>query len=104
MIYEGEILCPVCGGDLKLYDHVMRIIRMKKGRKDYVYLRRMKCQNCGRIHRELPRHLLPYIQYDKTIVAGVLNGWITPDELEYEDYPCEMTMLRWITRDRESDH
>lgn len=101
MIYEGEIKCPICGGDLKLYDHVMRGIKMKKGLKNYIYVRRMKCRECGRIHRELPRHILPYIQYDKRIVPGVLNGSITPDELDYEDYPCEMTMLRWIRRNRE---
>lgn len=100
MIYEGEVLCPVCGGNLKLYDHVMRIIREKKGEKDHIYIRRMKCVDCGKIHRELPRYALPYIQYDKDIVMGVLTGQITSDDLDYEDYPCEMTMIRWILRDR----
>lgn len=102
MIYEGEIVCPVCGGPLKLYDHVMRVVRMKKGEKEYIYIRRMRCQQCGRIHRELPEYLLPYIQYDKVIVIGVINGWITSDDLDYEDYPCEMTMIRWLTRNMES--
>lgn len=86
MIYEGEVSCPVCGGNLKLYDHVMRIIREKKGEKDHIYIRRMKCVDCGKIHRELPRYVLPYIQYDKDIVMGVLTGQITSDDLDYEDY------------------
>lgn len=85
MIYEGEVSCPVCGGNLKLYDHVMRIIREKKGEKDHIYIRRMKCVDCGKIHRELPRYVLPYIQYDKDIVMGVLTGQITSDDLDYED-------------------
>ena len=101
MIYEGEITCPACGGILKPYDHVMRIMRVKKGAKNYIYIRRMRCMECGKLHRELPRHILPYIQYDKDIVIGVLSGQITPDDLEYEDYPCEMTMARWISRDRD---
>ncbi len=101
MIYEGELHCPNCSGGLRLYDHVMRIVKTKKGVKNYIYIRRMKCQKCGKIHRELPPHVLPYIQYDKDIVMGVLSGQITPDDLDYEDYPCEMTMVRWILRDRD---
>lgn len=101
MIYEGELYCPNCHGELRLYDHVIRMVKTKKGIKNYIYIRRMKCQNCGKIHRELPPHVLPYIQYDKDIVMGVLSGQITPDDLDYEDYPCEMTMVRWILRDRD---
>lgn len=79
----------------------MRIVKTKKGVKNYIYIRRMKCQKCGKIHRELPQHVLPYIQYDKDIVMGVLSGQITSDDLDYEDYPCEMTMIRWILRERD---
>lgn len=101
MVYEGEIACPVCGGSLHLYDHVMRTIRTKRGIKNHIYIRRVKCSECGKIHRELPTHVLPYIQYDKDIVMGVLSGQINSDDLDYEDYPCEMTMIRWISRDRD---
>lgn len=100
MIYEGEITCPICGGELKLYDHVMRCVKIEKGLKNYVYIRRMKCKTCGRIHRELPSYMLPYIQYNKNIVSGVLSGKIKPDDLDYEDYPCETTMMRWIKRNK----
>lgn len=59
MVYEGEVCCPVCGGILKPYDHVMRGIRMEAGTKEHMYIRRLKCRQCGRIHRELPGRLLP---------------------------------------------
>lgn len=100
MVYEGELFCPVCGGTLKLYDHVMRTIKIQKGVKTYIYIRRLRCTKCGRVHRELPEHIIPHIHYDKAIVNGVLNGLISPDDLEYEDYPCEMTMIRWKERDK----
>lgn len=29
MIYEGELHCPNCSGWLRLYDHVMRIVKTK---------------------------------------------------------------------------
>ena len=102
MVYEGEVCCPVCGGILKPYDHVMRGIRMEAGTKEHMYIRRLKCRQCGRIHRELPGRLLPYIQYDRSIVMGVINGLITTDDLNYEDYPCEMTMVRWLMRSKGS--
>ena len=70
MVYEGELFCPVCGGTLKLYDHVMRMIKIQKGVKTYIYIRRLRCTKCGRVHRELPEHIIPHIHYDKAIVMG----------------------------------
>lgn len=58
MIYEGEVICPVCGGNLKLYDHVMRIIREKKGEKDHIY------------HQSLTRAKTAYKSNKKKIDAG----------------------------------
>ena len=49
MVYEGELFCPVCGGTLKLYDHVMRMIKIQKGVKTYIYIRRLKCTKCARV-------------------------------------------------------
>lgn len=51
---------------------------------------------CNSIHREIPPEILPFKQYEKEIVEGVIEGLITSDTLGFEDYPCEMTMKRWI--------
>ena len=72
MVYEGELFCPVCGGTLKLYDHVMRMIKIQKGVKTYIYIRRLRCTKCGRVHRELPEHIIPHIHYDKAIVNKIV--------------------------------
>ncbi len=58
-------------------------------------VRRLRCKICGELHRELPNFLVPYKQYEMDIIRGVLNGDITCDSIGYEDYPCEMTMIRW---------
>lgn len=34
-------------------------------------------------------------QYEADIIIGVLEGLITCGTLGFEDYPCEMTMIRW---------
>lgn len=36
-----------------------------------------------------------YKQYESEIIAGVIEGLITCETFGYEDYPCEMTMIRW---------
>ncbi|MEG1523888.1 MAG: DUF6431 domain-containing protein [Clostridia bacterium] len=91
-------VCPNCGGSLKYYDKVQRIIRTENRGSNRVVLRRLRCSKCGSIHRELPKSIFPYKQYEAEIILGVLSGSITAGTLGYEDYPCEMTMIRWRTQ------
>ena len=95
MISNNESICPKCGGQLKYYDSVKRVVRTKRGRKNKVDIRRFRCSNCGSMHRELPDFIFPYKQYEADIIIGVLEGLITCETLGFEDYPCEMTMIRW---------
>lgn len=70
-------------------------MRTKNGETSYVHVPRYQCCRCNKIHRQLPESLLPYKQYEKEVVKGVIEGIITSETLGYEDYPCEMTMIRW---------
>lgn len=97
MKYIG--VCSKCGRETRYYDMVKRIVRSNKGIKK-VKVPRYICLNCGEIHRLLPECIFPYKQYDVEIIKGVLEGFITCETYGYEDYPCEMTMIRWKnTRD-----
>lgn len=96
MIINNVRECPGCGGALKHYDNVTRIIRTKGGVRRKIKIRRLKCINCRKLHRELPDFIFPYKQYEAEIIKGVLAGYITPETTGFEDYPCEMTMLRWL--------
>ena len=87
--------CPECGGELRHYDSVSRIVRTKGGQRSSIKIRRSQCVVCKRIHRELPDSIFPYKQYEKEIIRGVIEGFITTETIGYEDYPCEMTMARW---------
>lgn len=95
MISNNESICPKCGGQLKYYDKVKRIVRTKYGRKNKIDVKRFRCCKCDAIHRELPESVIPYKQYEADIIFGVLEGLITCGTLGFEDYPCEMTMIRW---------
>lgn len=98
MVKEEILKCPECNNQLKYYDSVWRIIRSKNGNSSWIKVKRYRCVCCGKIHRKIPRFIFPYKQYESEIILGVIEGLITPETLGYEDYPCEATMLRWITR------
>lgn len=95
MIQPNDQICPKCGGTLKYYDRVKRMVRTKRGTAYWITLRRFRCTKCLSVHRELTTYIIPYKQYEKEIVKGVLQGCITPCTFEYEDYPSEVTMKRW---------
>jgi len=96
MIREVDSTCPNCGGDLKYYDNVQRIVRTKGRKTKRLKIRRLRCYSCGSLHRELPDSIFPYKQYEAEVINGVLEGFITADTIGYEDYPSEMTMFRWL--------
>lgn len=96
MVDFGDTVCPICGGELRYYDKVQRILRTKYRRTEWLDIRRMKCKVCGKLHRELPDNIYIYKQYEADIIDGVIEGLITSDTLGFEDYPCERTMLNWI--------
>lgn len=87
--------CKYCGGHLKHRDYVKRVIKTKGGDKKFIKVERMICCDCGRLCRILPDNLSPYKHYDKDIIEGVREGFITPDTLGYENFPSEQTMELW---------
>lgn len=98
MTINNVSTCPDCGGYLKYYDKVKRIMRMKGGGKRWIRVKRFRCIVCRKIHRSLPDFILPYKHYEAEIVKGVVNGFITSETLGFEDYPCEMTIKRWTRK------
>lgn len=95
MISINVTICPECGGKLKHYDTVKRLVRGEGGSKKFVNVERYKCTSCCATHRALPDYIFPYKHYDSRIIDGVRKGKITPDILGFEDYPCAETMRRW---------
>ena len=89
-------MCPSCGGELCYRDCRKRILRREGGEKNGLQIRRFRCSKCHHYHNELPDCILPYKHYEAEVISGVLEGIVTPDDAESEDYPSIMTMLRWI--------
>lgn len=77
MITNDVSTCPKCGGDLKYYDRVTRIVRTK-GRKTWkIPMRRLQCTRCGSVHRELPELIFPYNITDKDEISKIRRAAIS---------------------------
>ena len=87
--------CPCCGGRLVYRDTCKRVMLYEGHERHICIIRRLKCTRCGALHRELPDILAPHKHYASKVISGVLDGIITPEDADSEDYPCEATMHRW---------
>lgn len=87
--------CPICGKVLSYRDTCERVMLLEGRERRIYFIRRLKCQNCGKIHRELPDCLVPYKQYAAEVISGVLDGIVTPEDEDSVEYPSEVTMKRW---------
>lgn len=90
--------CQKCGGMLKHRDYVNRIVKSKGGERKTIKIERMICSKCGKLSRILPSYLSPFKHYEKDVIEGVREGFITPDTSGYEDFPSEITMKRWLKK------
>ena len=88
--------CPCCGGQLRYRDSRLRIRKHEGGDQDHLSIRRFRCTACERYHNELPDVLLPYKHYEAEIISGVIDGIVSPDDQDSEDYPSVSTMLYWL--------
>ncbi len=95
---EESSSCVVCGGEIKYYDSISRIVRRKGGEIEWIKVKRFRCTRCDAVRRDLPEFIFPYKQYDAEIIRGVIEGFITPETIGFEDYPCEATMCRWMSQ------
>lgn len=98
MTINNISICSACGGILKYYDSVKRLVRGVGGNKRWVKVKRFRCVECHEIHRVLPDFIFPYKHYESSIIKGVIDGLISCESLDYEDYPCEMTIKRWTRK------
>lgn len=94
---KEECICPCCGGRLKYRDYRLRVHKTAGGKKEWYLIRRLKCTNekCKRLHNELPDCMFPYKHYDAGLIEDVVDGVVSEDDMETEDYPCIGTLKHW---------
>ena len=88
-------VCTKCKmGILKYRDQCPRLCRELGGEQDIYMIPRVKCTNCGVLHRVLPDFIQANKQYSVASVRAVIDGVITIEDAL--DRPCEMTIMRWL--------
>ncbi|WP_099203716.1 DUF6431 domain-containing protein [Scatolibacter rhodanostii] len=81
--------CSVCGGILYVRDSKPRKVINQAGITKIYRLRRLKCQNCGYLHTEIPGSIVPYKHYAAEVIEAEI--W-----QEREDCPADNnTSWRW---------
>jgi len=69
-----QIVSPCCGERLKVIGSRRRKCLNSDGVPMVLVVRRLRCQQCGRIHHELPDFLVPYKRYVSSCVEAVISN------------------------------
>lgn len=65
--------CPCCGGPLKVIGSRQRKVIQSSGEYLILVVRRLRCEDCRRIHHELPDLVVPYKRYDRESIEKTLE-------------------------------
>jgi len=88
--------CPDCDEPLRPWRSCTRICRRADGKKQYLLIQILHCDQCHHSHRLLPNCLVPYKHYDAaSIEAGIQDGLTAAVAAD------ESTIHRWIQWYRE---
>jgi hypothetical protein len=69
-----KIPCPCCSGTLRVIGSRQRKYIKSSGETSVLRIRRLGCQDCGRIQHELPDILVPFKRYDSASIEAVVTG------------------------------
>lgn len=84
--------CPCCLGDCVAFSRRKRIRRTPDGRTHWLWIRRLRCEQCHTIHHELPDCCVPYKRFDtESLELALTDG---PTAAVAAD---ESTLARWRT-------
>ena len=88
--------CHICHETIKYRDSRIRYVKYPGGSRKAFHISRYKCERCNVLCSLLPDIMVPYKQYSSETICDVIDGVLTSDDLEAEDYPTEKTMFLWL--------
>ena len=86
--------CPICQAMLLMRTTRKRVCWEGETEADKVILliRRLYCEECERIHHELPDCLVPYKRYSAEVIENIVSGQVT------KEIPCPESTARRLRR------
>lgn len=94
-MYSINDICSSCGGTTRHYDKVKRYVRTIYGRRYSIMVDRYICSQCRSVRRALPDSLIAFKHYEKRIIEDFVRDRASSFDIEFEDYPCELTIKKW---------
>jgi uncharacterized protein YbaR (Trm112 family) len=88
---EEIICCPLCNGELFYRDSKLRKLKDILGEVLRLFVRRLRCQVCKKLHTELPSIIQPYKHYDSNAIQSVLDGSVDASACSADN----STIRRW---------
>ena len=88
-------VCPLCSGFLWRFGKRCRTIVENCGSKTKLFIQRLKCKLCGKIHHELPDIVTPYKRYSTEAVEKIIAG--DTDEVACEDSTIRRIRVWWAS-------
>ena len=98
VISDNTPKCPLCKAQLKYRDRRRRIMKLAGGKVCHLYIRRLICSSCRKLHNELPDCLSPYIHFSTHTLISILRKTLQLESLFPEESPSESTTNRWLER------
>lgn len=83
--------CPICGGNCSVIGSRSRKVIEVDGNVKKLIIRRLRCDDCSKIHHELPDRVVPYKRHCTETIEKVVNNYIS------EIY-CEESTIQRISR------
>ena len=87
---EEQNFCPCCGEILEVVGSRRRKYINESGKSTTLFIRRLQCTHCRKIHHELPDILVPYKRYGRKSIEAVLT-----EESTHTVAADEATLGRW---------
>ena len=93
----NSVRCKKCGGtNIHVRRYVDRKVKGTDGVFKVIKVKQYICEDCKATMRHLPTNLMPYKQYERSIIEGVIDGSLTSELMYGGAYPAEETMKLWI--------
>ena len=67
-------VCPICGSILIVIGTRSRMIIGSGGTPMTIIIRRLRCEECGKIHHELPDCVVPYKRHCAETIEKIISG------------------------------
>jgi len=92
IISEEDSACPLCYGVIFVIGIRDRNLTDNSGTKEILVIRRLRCNDCRKIHHELPDMIVPYKRHCVETIENIIIGEVADICC---DYVTEYRIKRW---------